>query len=592
MKLSDYIAFFLAERGCTHVFGYLGGAVTHLIDSFYQTDHLSFIGTYHEQGAAFAAEGYARMKNDVGVAVATSGPGATNLLTGVGSAYFDSIPCLYLTGQVNTYEYKGDSPVRQVGFQETDIVSIVKPITKYAVRITEPSKIRYELEKAVYLANSGRKGPVLLDIPMDIQRAEVDVNMLKGYFPQKEQEEGFDTDYVADCLLQSCWPVLLVGGGVRSSGARKALEEFAERLQIPVVSSLMGRDAYDNANVNYCGMIGAYGNRYANLAIANSDFILALGTRLDTRQTGTNITGFAREAKLIRVDIDRNELDRKVKENEYGIAMDVGRFLNLLNDNNKIKSIQPSLYRPWLKRIQVFLKKYPSFSSESLDDPNFIMTELSGMVGENDVVCLDVGQNQMWAAQSLTITKSQRLLICGGMGAMGFSLPASIGAYYSHVNSGHVIAIVGDGGLQMNIQELELLKRNHIPIKIIVMNNHSLGMIRHFQELYFDGRYNGTVKDYEAPDFCHIASAYGIPAVRVTTLEQLRGVRDLLLSDEPVLIDIPLPQDTHVYPKLSVDRPIEDQEPLLPRTELAENMMVKLYLKSQKSEGGNGYEPL
>lgn len=592
MKLSDYIASFLAERGCTHVFGYLGGAVTHLIDSFYQMDHLSFIGTYHEQGAAFAAEGYARMKNDTGVAVATSGPGATNLLTGVGSAYFDSIPCLYLTGQVNTYEYKGDSPVRQVGFQETDIVSIVKPITKYAVRITEPSKIRYELEKAVYLANSGRKGPVLLDIPMDIQRAEVDVNMLKGYFPQKEREEGFDTDYVADCLLQSCWPVLLVGGGVRSSGAQKALEEFAERLQIPVVSSLMGRDAYDNANVNYCGMIGAYGNRYANLAIANTDLILALGTRLDTRQTGTNITGFAREAKLIRVDIDRNELDKKVKENEYGIAMDVGNFLNLLNENKKIKSIQPSLYRPWLNRIQVFLEKYPSFSSQSLDDPNFIMTELSGMMGENDVICLDVGQNQMWAAQSLTITKNQRLLICGGMGAMGFSLPASIGAYYSHVNSGNVIAIVGDGGLQMNIQELELLKRNHIPIKIVVMNNHSLGMIRHFQELYFDGRYNGTVKDYEAPDFCHIASAYGIPAVRVTTLEQLRGIRNLLLSDEPVLIDIPLPQDTHVYPKLSVDRPIEDQEPLLPRTELAENMMIKLYLKSQNSEGGNGNEPL
>jgi len=574
------------------VFGYLGGAVTHLIDSFYQRDDITFIGTYHEQGAAFAAEGYARMKNDIGVAVATSGPGATNLLTGIGSAYFDSIPCLYLTGQVNTYEYKGDSPVRQVGFQETDIVSIVKPIVKYAVRITDPYRIRYELEKAVFLANSERKGPVLLDIPMDIQRAEIEIASLEGYSKKALPTADFCLDRVADDLLQSCRPVILAGGGIRLSGAQAALKDFAEPLQIPVVSTLMGRDAYNNADENYCGMLGSYGNRYANLTVANSDFILALGARLDTRQTGTNPKSFARGAKLVRVDIDPNELEKKVKEDEYGIEMDVGTFLSQLNQLEKIRQIPALTYRSWLDRIQIFKERYPTFSEQKLTDPNYVMSKLSNLLGENDVICLDVGQNQMWAAQSITLTKNQRLLICGGMGAMGFALPAAIGAYYSRISTGNVIAIVGDGGLQMNIQELALLKRNHIPIKIIVMNNHCLGMIRHFQEMYFDGRYNGTVKDYEAPDFCRIADAYDIPSVRISGMEEFSELKALLLSDGPALIDITLPQYTYVYPKLSVGRPIEDQDPLLPRDELAENMLVKLIMSKLTNQGGSTYEPL
>ena len=592
MKLSDYIAAFLAERGCTHVFGYPGGAVTHLLDSLYQREDIKFIGTYQEQGAAFAAEGYARMKNDIGVAMATSGPGATNLITGIGSAYFDSIPCLYLTGQVNTYEYKGDSPVRQVGFQETDIVSIVRPITKYAARITEPSQIKRELEKAVALATSGRKGPVLLDIPMDIQRAEINEKTLDGNIEQIPEAADFNSDYVAEWLRQSSRPILLAGGGVRLSGAREPLQEFAQRLKIPVVVSLMGRDAYDNAKLNYCGMIGAYGNRYANLAIANSDLILALGTRLDTRQTGTNVASFARAAKLIRVDVDQNELDKKIKRDESDFAVDVGAFLRKLNENSKISKISSSAYRPWLERIQGFRQRYPSFMTEDLSDPNFILSELSGMTGENDIICTDVGQNQMWAAQSMTITKNQRFLTSGGMGSMGFALPAAVGAYYSRVNQGSILAVVGDGGMQMNIQELALLERNHIPIKIIVMNNHSLGMIRHFQELYFGGRCNGTVKDYEAPDFCRIAAAYGIASARVESLDELHEIKKLLASDEPVLIDIPLPQNTHVYPKLSVNRPVEDQEPLLPRAELAENMLIKLYLHSKTKQGGGSDVPL
>ncbi|WP_072916406.1 thiamine pyrophosphate-binding protein [Desulforamulus aeronauticus] len=573
MKLSDYIAGFLAERGCTHVFGYAGGAITHLIDSLYQRQDLHFIGTYHEQGAAFAAEGYARRKNDLGVAIATSGPGATNLLTGIGSAYFDSIPCLYLTGQVNTYEYKGALPVRQLGFQETDIVSIVKPITKYAVRIIDPLQIRYELEKAISIATSGRKGPVLLDIPMDIQRANVDDNCLCGY-PEKPEDRvaDFSLAHIMELLGKAQRPVILVGGGVRLSSAQKLFNQMAKQLEIPIVCSLMGRDVYDNTNDNYFGMIGAYGNRYANLTIANSDFILALGTRLDSRQTGTAST-FAREAKLVRVDIDRNELDKKIKKDEYAVHADIGYFLHALNE--KISQLNNPAYSSWLEQARTYRQKYPSVGANHISDPNFIMSELSKITAVDDVICLDVGQNQMWAAQSMQISQDQRLLISGGMGAMGFSLPVAIGAYYQNPQRGKVLAIAGDGGLQMNIQELALLKRNRIPVKIIVMNNHSLGMIRHFQEMYFEGRYNATIKDYEAPDFCKIAAAYGIRTVNIKDSHELSSLKPLLSSDEPILIEIQLPQSTYVYPKLAINRPIEDQEPLLPRDELAGNMLVK-----------------
>ncbi|WP_444658050.1 thiamine pyrophosphate-binding protein [Caproiciproducens sp. R2] len=588
MKLSDYIAEFLAEYGCTYVFGYQGGAVTHLVDSLYRRSDLRFIAACNEQGAAFAAEGYARVRNDIGVAVATSGPGATNLITGIGSAYFDSIPCLYLTGQVNTYEYKGDLPIRQRGFQETDIVSVAAPVVKYAVRITDPKKIRYELEKAVHIANSGRKGPVLLDIPMDVQRAEVDARSLEEYEAAGETDESFSPEKVVEYFRRARRPVLLAGGGVRLSGAQELFSRFAETTGIPVVSSLMGRDAYDGTHDNYFGMIGVYGNRCANLAVANSDLILALGTRLDTRQTGTNVSSFARGARLIRVDIDGNELGRKVKEDEVAIAMDAGRFLAEMRGHIHQIPEGEYAYGPWIERVKGYRKRYPFVEKPEMPDPNYILSKISAMTEENDILCLDVGQNQMWAAQSMTVRKGQRMLISGGMGAMGFSLPAAIGASFGKRSGGAVLSINGDGGLQMNIQELETVKRNRIPVKIIVMNNRCLGMIRHFQEQYFENRFCATVKDYEAPDFCRIAKAYGIAGVRVETLEELLAVRPLLESNDPVLIDIRLEQNTQVWPKLSVSRPIEDQEPLLPRTELAENMLIRLY----DGGGGNDDAPL
>lgn len=571
MKISDYITEFLIEKGCTCIFGYQGGAVTHLIDSFCKYKNIKFINTYHEQGAAFAAEGYARVKNGIGVAVATSGPGATNLITGIGSAYFDSIPCIYLTGQVNTYEYKDDMPVRQVGFQETDIVSIVKPITKYAVRITDAGSVGYELEKAVYTATSGRKGPVLLDIPLNIQRSDISERDLRKFVPDDNLPPHFDIEPVIEHINNAHRPVILVGGGVRLSGAAELLNEIIEFLKIPVVCSLMGKDAADNDSEYHIGMIGTYGNRAANFAVANSDLVIALGTRLDTRQTGTVPESFAREAALIRVDIDEGELSKKIKADEYSVRTDVKAFLLELCGN--LEHIDA--YREeWLKKVGEYKSKYPTYITEGYNDPNYIVEKLSRMMEPKDIICLDVGQNQMWGAQSLHSNKKQRILTSGGMGAMGFSLPCAIGAYYAG-NNRPVIAFAGDGGIQMNIQELELVRRNNIPVKIIIMNNHSLGMIRHFQEMYLDCRYNATVTDYAAPDFCRIADAYGIRNIRVKGEKDYESLPEILHDNEPALIDITLPNHTYAYPKLEVNRPVEEQEPLLDRHEFLGNMIIK-----------------
>ena len=575
MKASDAIADFLRETGCSHVFGYPGGAVTHLVDSLTRRPGTRFVGTYHEQAAAFAAEGFARMTNNIGAAVATSGPGATNLLTGIGSAWFDSIPCLYITGQVNTYEYKGGSNVRQLGFQETDIVSVASPIAKYAVRVTHAADLRYELEKAVSIARSGRKGPALVDIPMDIQRAEVDWQNLRGYVTPAPAPSPtvLQMDEVIGLLNGSSRPVLLVGGGVRLASAAEQLRLVAEKLRIPVVSSLMGRDAFDNGSELYLGMVGAYGNRYANLTVANSDLVLALGTRLDTRQTGTNPASFARGARLIRVDVDRDELGHRIKPDELGIQADVGVFLSALNE--RAGEIRPDTGR-WLSRVWEYRRRYPTGTGGGYPDPNSIMEAISGSLGPRDAVCLDVGQNQMWAAQLLRVTGQQRLLTSGGMGAMGFALPSAIGAWYSGT-ADHVVAIAGDGGMQMNIQELALVARNRIPVKIAVLNNRSLGMIRQFQEQYFDSRFAATVSGYTAPDFCAVAEAYGVRSRRITSREDMPLLRDALRSDGAMLIEIMLPQDTRVLPKLSVNRPIEEQDPQLDRAELAGNMVIAPY---------------
>jgi len=585
MKLSDYVVDFVVRQGVSHIFEFIGGAITHLIDSTVGRSDVTCVSVHHEQAGAFAAEGYARVNGTLGVAMATSGPGALNMVTGIGSCWFDSVPCLFITGQVNTYEYKFDRPVRQIGFQETDIVSVVRPITKHAHLVTEADSIRYQLEKAVYLARSGRPGPVLLDIPMNIQRAQVEPDRLQSFFDSAEYRdlqggEPCELDSVDDVVRMIAGaerPVILAGGGVRAARAAEELESFVRRTGIPVVSSLMGLDAVPHDTPLFMGMIGAYGNRYSNLAVANCDFLLILGSRLDSRQTGTRPDTFARAARKVQVDADRAELQAKVAV-DLALHCDLAAFLQALN--GKVSALPARDLSGWLSILDGYRTRFPTRMDPPPAagiDPNLFMETLSAASGEGDIVTLDVGQNQMWAAQSFRLKKGQRMLISGGMGAMGFALPAAVGAVKAAPGR-TAIAIAGDGGIQINIQELDVVARHRLPVKIFVLNNGCLGMVRQFQDMYFGGRQQSTVVGYGCPDLGAVAAAYSIPVHKVGALdaEGMRTVEAALRRQGPVFVEVLLERGTCVNPKLVVNRPIEDMSPHLERHVLAREMLIDL----------------
>ena len=577
MKLSDYVIDFLISEKITHVFELAGGALGHILDSLYDKKKINVVSMHHEMAVAIAAEGYARAGGNIGAAMATSGPGALNTLTGIGSCFFDSVPCLFITGQVNTYEYKFDNPIRQLGFQETDIVNIVKPITKDSLIIVDPKKIGYYLEKLVYTAKSGRPGPVLLDIPLNIQRAEINPGSMKSFrVPRNDGKaiSGKLIGKITELIKSSSRPVILAGGGVRVSKGERELFEFAKKTGIPVVTSLMGVDSFPHGDPLFVGMIGSYGNRYANLAVANSDLLLVFGSRMDVRQTGTKPETFAREATIIHVDIDPSELGSKVKT-DIAIRSDLKSFLSVLNGH--LPESDSSRIKAWRERIGSYKKKYPSYQEPSGDSisPNYLMREISAFLPDDAIVCVDVGQNQMWAAQSLEMKKNQRFLTQGGMASIGSALPMAIGASFACPKK-TIVVITGDGGFQLNTQELETVFYHDLPVKIILLNNHCYGMVRQFQEQYFKSRYQSTVVGYSAPNFQDVVSAYKIPALKIARNSEISGgLKKLFADKKPMFFEVDIDQMSEITPKLSVNMPIEDQDPLLPRDEFKSNMIIK-----------------
>lgn len=578
MKLSDYVIDSLAEHGITHIFEVCGGALAHLLDSVYGRTDITTVSMHHEMAAAIAAEGYARASENFGVAMATSGPGATNLITGIGSCYFDSIPCLYITGQVNTYEYKFDKPVRQIGFQETDIVSIVKPIVKKAVMVKNAEGIRYSMKEVYSLMKSGRPGPVLLDLPLNIQRADVDISKLKPYTeePTDLNPTNDSVNQICNLLQTSTRPVILAGGGVRSSHASEELLRFAHETRIPIVISLMGLDAFPHDDPLFAGMIGTYGNRSANLTIANADLVIALGTRLDTRQTGTRPDTFARKAMIVHVDIDPYELNNKIK-GTFAIHADIRQLLASILQHPGIARI-PTKTTPWLEKIAHYRQSYPDFKDPANPkiNPNYFMHVLSDKLRDDVIVCVDVGQIQMWAAQSLVIKKAQRFLTEGGMASIGSALPMAIGAAFAKPKT-QIIVITGDGGFQLNIQELQTVYHHHLPIKIILLNNNGYGMIKQFQEQYLDSRFQSSGIGYSNPDFQAVVSAYKIPATKISWNAEIPTTLHQFLSDmNPGFLEVIIDEKSRAIPKLSVNRPVEDQEPLLPREELKSHMIIEM----------------
>jgi acetolactate synthase-1/2/3 large subunit len=562
MKVTDYIVEFLINHEISHIFGYPGGMVTHFMDSLtkYEGRIMNHIN-YHEQGAAFAACGYAQVSLKPGVAYATSGPGATNLITGVCNAYFDSIPAIFITGQVNTYESKEGFAVRQRGFQEMDVVSLVENVTKYSTRIVDSNDIKGALERAYHHAVEGRPGPVLLDIPMDVQRADIDAETLVG-FTAKRKNDRIQIDAavrrINEALRLSERPCVLVGSGIDGSGMRGFLSEWIGQIKTPVVSSMLAVDALP-CTPYYYGFIGAYGARHSNFIIAKSDCIIALGSRMDLRQVGADADKFAIGARLIRVDIDPDETSRSIKDDEEDIFVDLKDLMPALaeSETNAIP-----FRNQWLQICDEIKAQLSGIDDK---DPNIIIKNLSEYVSEDSVITTDVGQNQVWVAQSF-VPKGQRVLFSGGHGAMGYSLPASIGAHYA--SGKRVIAFCGDGGIQMNIQELQFIARENLPITIVLMNNRSLGMIRHFQEMYFDGVYSGTKAEmgYTTPDFEKVAGAYGIPYLLVSGLSNISHIRSCFRGEGPKFIEISLSETTYVYPKLAVEHLNQDQEPELERS--------------------------
>lgn len=565
MKASDYIARYLETRGVTHVFELVGGMIAFLLDSLHQRGVIEIVSMHHEQGAGFAAEGYGRIAGVPGVALATSGPGATNLLTAVGSCYFDSTPAVFITGQVNRHEQKGSRAVRQLGFQETDIVAMAKPIVKAAWLVNHPDDLPRLLEEAFAKATSGRPGPVLLDIPMDVQRATIsDLSRLEAGAPgpaecaMADEVDAFWRDLQVG-LAKAERPLILAGGGVRTSRSSDVFRGFAHRLGIPVIHSLMGVDLLPSTDPLRVGLIGSYGNRWANIALAESDLLLVLGSRLDVRQTGADTAAFKADRAIFHVDCEMGEINNRVIGCR-ALASDLREFLEYACVH--ACEFGRPLWRARIAELKAMWPDVNELTGLAGINPNVLMHSIAAHSSGAAAYVVDVGQHQMWAAQSLDIGETQRFLTSGGMGAMGFALPAAIGACLA-AHRQPVVVIAGDGGMQLNIQELQTVARNRLPLKIIVLNNRCHGMVRQFQDSYFKGRVQSTVWGYSAPSFYAVAQAYGLPALEVHEVGKVGAAFHECWRDPstPFVLEVGIDQTANAYPKLAFGRSVAEMEP-------------------------------
>jgi acetolactate synthase-1/2/3 large subunit len=563
LRASDWIAKFLASQGVEAVYEVAGGMIVNLIDAIHRDGQVRIVACHHEQAAGFAAEGHARMNGVPGVAMGTSGPGAINLLTALGSCHFDSTPAVFITGQVNRHERKLDRPIRQLGFQETDVAAMAAPIAKAAWRVEAIEELPTLLAEAFALARCGRPGPVLVDIPLDLQLAEVDAPVPAGPVPIRPSHDPLPDStaatVVAD-LAAAERPLILAGGGLRAGRAVGAFRAMVAKLGVPVVNSLMGVDVLPYADPLRVGMIGTYGNRWANIALSRCDALLVLGSRLDIRQTGADTDAFIAGGKIHHVDVDPGEINNRVT----GVEALVQDLAPALADiASAAETAGGADHSTWIGEIAELRERWPDTGElpgiEGIN-PNALIHELRHPSATAYVA--DVGQHQMWAAQSLELTAEQRFLTSGGMGAMGSGLPMAIGAA---VESGRaVVSVSGDGGFQLNIQELQTLARNKMPVKVVVLDNGAHGMVRQFQESYLEGRYQSTVWGYSAPDFARVAEAYGIPGRSVSDpAEMAEAVAEMWNIEGPYMLEVAIDERANAYPKIAFGYPISGMEPFV-----------------------------
>ncbi|MBT4165924.1 thiamine pyrophosphate-binding protein [archaeon] len=592
VRVSDYIISFLIERGIQDVSLVSGGNLIYLLESLRVNGGMNYICNHHEQASTMVAEGYSKMKNDISFAMVTSGPGATNAITGVAGAWIDSNPMLIISGQSHESQTIKKTKLRQLGVQEINIIDMVRPITKYAVTIRDPKKIKYHLEKALYLAKSGRPGPVWLDIPINIQGAIVEKDELDSFkIIEKVSEVDNDLENQINesikLIKKSERPIILLGNGVRLSGAEKEFLELAELLSIPIVTSRNANDLIWEEHPLYIGRVGSFGERGANLAIQNSDFVLSLGSRIALAVTGWAYKDFARNAKKIIVDIDEEELNKPIINPDLAIKSDVKNFISIMQSQLR-DYISPN-FESWKAKIKHWKDKYPIVLQNYKNCKDGVNTYyftdlLSGELNEDDVVLTDMGMSFQTVMQAFKIKKGQRLFTSAGLAAMGFGLPGAIGACMANGNK-KTICITGDGGLMMNIQELQTIFHNKLPIKIFVFNNKGYTSIRETQKHYFKGYIASEPSSgVSIPNLIKVAESYGIKAKKIKNQENLReDIQEVLNYPGPILCDIDVSENHLVMPKQgafnrpdgkTVPRPIEDMAPFLDREEFNSEMII------------------
>ncbi|MEK7864847.1 MAG: biosynthetic-type acetolactate synthase large subunit, partial [Nitrospirota bacterium] len=537
----------LKKEGVKYIFGYPGGVVLNIFDSLYDNKDLRLILTRHEQGAVHAADGYARSSGKVGVALVTSGPGATNTVTGIATASMDSIPLVVFSGQVPTMLIGNDA------FQEADIVGITRPCTKYNYLVKDVNDLARIVKEAFYIASSGRPGPVLIDLPKDVTVGKADFVWpeldIRSYKPTYEGNKWMITQG-AHLIAKSKKPVIIAGGGVILSGASKELREFAEHADIPVTMTLMGLGGFPGSHKLSLGMLGMHGTYYANKAVQDADLIIAVGMRFDDRVTG-KVDAFAPNAKIIHIDIDPTSIKKNVRV-DVPVVGDVKKVLAVMNKvlKEEVKEQWGEVRKAWLKQIDAWRAERPQTytHSDEIIKPQFVVEKIYELTKGDAIITTEVGQNQMWTAQFYKFDKPRTLLTSGGLGTMGYGFPAAIGAQFAHPEK-LVIDIAGDGSIQMNIQELATAVINKLPVKVAILNNRYLGMVRQWQELFFDERYSHTKLDESVPDFVKIAEAYGAVGLRATKPSEVEPVlKEAFRIKKTVFMDFVVDWKENVYP--------------------------------------------
>jgi len=591
MKVSDYIINYLADIGIKDVFVVYGAANGDLIDAFTRNDKIRYIAVMHEQGGGFAAEGYAKITGKLGVMCATSGPGGMNFVTPIGNCFYDSVPCLFITGQINSNYMRPHESIRQIGFQETDIVSIVKPMTKYATMVDKAEDIKYKLEKAIHEATTGRPGPTLLDIPINVQKQDIDETTLISYdnkldISYNEEIIGKQIDKYIEDLKNSERPCLMIGGGVRLSGAVNELLELGKLLKIPMFPTWNALDVVCDDYEYFGGRIGTYGGKGRNFGIQNSDLLLAIGSRIPGRITGGNIHSFARGAKKYMVDVDIAGLQKKLQQVPFDecIYSDAKLFINLLIEKLKFEDLPDFSW--WVDRVKRWRDKYDPVTEDMFKPTKYVHPYafariLSQEMTENDIFCGDCGGNIVVTNHAFETKTGQRYFTNNGNSPMGFSFAGGLGAALAADESKNVVCVIGDGGFNMNIQELQTLVNYNIPLKTIIMNNHIYGITKAFQETNFEGRSEacGPI-GYNPPNFIDIIEAYKIPTMIVddgSDYEKVREqIREFLNYKGPIVMDLNCHEYHSYNPKIiGWETPIEDMYPYLDEEEFNSNMYIE-----------------